>query len=493
MRRVGAILVAPPRALVRVLVALFALLTARSGSAEGVTSGGMEVEDRAKLAEAQAKAGEAQARAAEAEAELEANGGGRAEAVERRMPEDVGAERPLPDADTARRILARMMLIRRFEERAGEMYAKAKIGGFLHLCIGEEATVVGAVDALRDGDYLLSTYREHGQALARGTPANAVMAELFGRVDGCSKGRGGSMHLFDFERRFLGGYGIVGGNLPLAAGVALACDYEETDDAVLCMFGDGASNQGTFGETMNLVALWRLPVVFLVVNNQFGMGTALERHSAVTDLSQKSAGFGVPGSRCNGMDVLDVHACVSEALRAAREERRPQLVEAVTYRYRGHSMADPEEYRTKEEVEEWRRHDPIVTFRARLAEHGGLTDEDAEKLDQDAVGTVDEAVEFADQSPFPDLDSLYDDIYVYGEQVRGWHTVDERSPDLHPGEQERDAPEVSHELAEAGAAYANVGDAQERRRRHRDRGEPDEEQGEGEPSAEEREDEGGGD
>ena len=471
MRRVAALLVAPARALIRLLVAVFALLSARSTSGEGVTSGSMEVEDRTRAAEPDGT-----------------DGGGRTEAAPRRPPEDVGSQRSLPDADTARRILERMMLIRRFEERAGEMYAKAKIGGFLHLCIGEEATIVGAVDAMRDGDYLLSTYREHGQAIARGTSPNAVMAELFGRVDGCSKGRGGSMHLFDYERRFLGGYGIVGGNLPLAAGVALACDYRETEDAVLCMLGDGASNQGTFGETMNLAALWQLPVVFLVVNNQFGMGTALERHSAVTDLSKKSAGFGVPGSRCNGMDVLDVHACVTEALRCAREERRPQLLEAVTYRYRGHSMADPEEYRTKEEVEEWRRHDPIVTFRARLADEGLLSDDEAEKLDSTAIRTVDEAVEFADSSPFPDLDSLYDDIYVYGEQVRGWYAVDERSPDVHPGEQEREAPEVAHELAEAGAAYANVGDAQERRRQRR----PSEE-GEGEPAAGERDEEGGGD
>src|ERR671914_1705699 len=205
----------------------------------------------------------------------------------------------LPDEETCRTVLSKMMLIRRFEERAGEMYAKAKIGGFLHLCIGEEATVVGTVNALRDADYLLSTYREHGQALARGTPANAVMAELFGRVDGCSKGRGGSMHLFDMERRFLGGYGIVGGNLPLAAGVALASDYTGTEDATLCMFGDGATNQGTFGETMNLAALWSLPIVFMVINNQFGMGTALERHSAVTDLSRRGDGFGVPGTRCD--------------------------------------------------------------------------------------------------------------------------------------------------------------------------------------------------
>src|SRR2546423_2311647 len=400
--RPGAILVAPWRAIVRLCLALVALLTARTRAAEGVTSGEMAVEDTAKLAEAEAKAGEARARAAEAEIAIAGGGGG----VARRLPEDVGSEHPLPGADTSRRVLQRMMLIRRFEERAGEMYAKAKIGGFLHLCIGEEATVVGSIDALRDGDYLLSTYREHGQALARGTSPNAVMAELFGRVDGCSKGRGGSMHLFDYERRFLGGYGIVGGNLPLAAGVALACDYQGTDDAVLCMFGDGASNQGTFGETMNLVALWDLPIVFLVVNNQFGMGTALERHSAVTDLSQKSAGFGVPGRRCNGMDVLDVHACVSEALRSARAERRPQLVEAVTYRYRGHSMADPEEYRSKEDVEEGRKRDPINVFKGRMTDDGMFSEEDAEKLNQKATERVDAAVEFADNSPFPDLDSL---------------------------------------------------------------------------------------
>ncbi len=498
--RISRMVTAPFRVLVRAFLAAVTFLLARDrptverGRGEGVTSEAMEASERAKLAEAEAKAGEAQAKAAEAALAAEGDGHGDPErAVERRPPEDLGREHPLPDADEARRILEKMVLIRRFEERAGEMYAKAKIGGFLHLCIGEEATIVGTIDAMRDGDYLLSTYREHGQAIARGTHPNAVMAELFGREDGCSRGRGGSMHLFDLERRFLGGYGIVGGNLPLAAGVALACDYEETDDAVVCMFGDGASNQGTFGETMNFVALWNLPIVFLVVNNQFGMGTALERHSAVTDLSQKSAGFGVPGWRCNGMDVLDVHASVGEALKKAREDRQPQLVEAVTYRYRGHSMADPEEYRTKEEVEEWRSRDPILTFRKRLSDEDLLSEEEAEKMDEEAVKTVDEAVEFADASPFPDLASLYDDIYVYGDQVRGWHTVDERSPDVHPGEQERDAPDVSHELAEAAAAYANVGDAQERRRRQRNEGEPDEESGEGEPSAEEREDEGGAD
>jgi pyruvate dehydrogenase E1 component alpha subunit len=364
----------------------------------------------------------------------------------------------LPDKDTCLTVLEKMLLIRRFEERAGEMYAKAKIGGFLHLCIGEEATIVGATQALRETDYLMSTYREHGQAIARGTHPNEVMAELFGREGGCSSGRGGSMHLFDWDKRFLGGYGIVGGSLPLSAGVALACDYTGSEDVILSMMGDGATNQGTFGETMNLAALWKLPVVFVIINNQFGMGTALHRHSAVTDLSMKAQGFGVPGTRCDGMDVLDVHDVVTNALKCAREERKPQLVEAVTYRFRGHSMADPEEYRTKEEVEEWRKRDPIESFGKRLMDEGVVSDGDLAKLDEQAIATVDDAVKFADKSPFPDLDSLYDHVYVYGEQVKGWYTVDERSPDLHPGEEERDAPEISHELAKAGAAYAGTGE-----------------------------------
>jgi pyruvate dehydrogenase E1 component subunit alpha len=312
----------------------------------------------------------------------------------------------LPDADTSRAILRRMLLIRRFEERAGEMYAKAKIGGFLHLCIGEEATIVGAVDALRETDYLVSTYREHGQALARGTEPKFVMAELFGKKDGCSGGRGGSMHLFDAERRFYGGYGIVGGNLPIAAGLALASEYRGEDDVTLCMMGDGATNQGTFGETMNLAALWKLPVVFVVVNNQFGMGTALDRHSAVTDLSVKAAGFGIPGTRCDGMDVLDVHRMVGEAVRCAREERKPQLVEAVTYRFRGHSVADPEEYRSDEEVEEWEKRDPVKTFAAQI------DDLDFDALDEEVVAVVDAAVDFAEESPFPDLESIYEDLYA---------------------------------------------------------------------------------
>ncbi len=343
----------------------------------------------------------------------------------------------LPEPAAAREWLETMTLIRRFEERAGEMYAKAKIGGFLHLSIGEEATIVGAVRAMRATDYLISTYREHGQALARGTSPDAVMAELFGREGGVSRGRGGSMHLFDPARRFMGGYGIVGGNLPIAAGLALASDYTGTEDATVCMLGDGASNQGTFGETMNLAALWRLPVVFVVVNNQFGMGTALARHSAVTDLRRKGEGFGVPGVRCDGMDVVDTYNTVAEALRAAREERRPTLVEAVTYRFRGHSMADPEEYRTKEQVAEWRKRDPIELFADRLVEAGVLAEADRQAVDEAAIARVDQAVAFADASPEPTPESLYDNVYVIGDQVPGWYSVDERSAGVHKGEDER--------------------------------------------------------
>jgi pyruvate dehydrogenase E1 component alpha subunit len=373
------------------------------------------------------------------------------------------ADRELPEPDVAREWLETMLLIRRFEERAGEMYAKAKVGGFLHLAIGEEATIVGSVRAMRDDDYLISTYRSHGHALARGTPPDNVMAELFGRVDGCSKGRGGSMHMFDLSRRFRGGYCIVGGNLPLAAGMAMASDYRGKDEVTLCQFGDGATNQGTFGETMNLAALWKLPVVFMVTNNQYGMGTALERHSAVTDLQVKSEGFGVPGMECDGMDVADTYETVGEALRRAREDRQPVLVEAITYRFRGHSMADPEEYRSKEQVEEWRKRDPIALWAERLEGEGVLSGEDREGIDHAAVARVDQAVAFADRSPFPEPESLYDDVYVLGDQVKGWYSVDARSAGVHRGEDERDMPEaergpiVGYDEAVAQASREDLG------------------------------------
>jgi pyruvate dehydrogenase E1 component alpha subunit len=342
---------------------------------------------------------------------------------------------PAASSDASRNVewLTTMTLIRRFEERAGEMYARAKVGGFLHLSIGEEAAIVGSARALRDSDYLISTYRSHGHALVRGTPPEKVMAELFGRVDGCCGGRGGSMHMFDLERRFMGGYGIVGGNLPIAAGIGLASDYTGQDDVTLCTFGDGASNQGTFGETLNLAALWKLPVVFLVTNNQFGMGTALGRHSAVTDLQRKGESLGVPGMRCDGMDVLDTYNVLSQALHQVRETRQPVLVEAITYRFRGHSMADPEEYRTKEEVAHWRERDPLVVFGAQLERDGVLSTPELEQIDHEAIARVDAAVAFAEASPFPTAESLYDDVYVLGDQARedrarGWYSLETTRP-----------------------------------------------------------------
>ncbi len=365
----------------------------------------------------------------------------------------MSTDRPLPDAETAREWLATMTLIRRFEERAGEMYARARVGGFLHLSIGEEATIVGSARALREQDYLISTYRSHGHALVRGTPPDNVMAELFGRVDGCSGGRGGSMHMFDLGRRFMGGYGIVGGNLPIAAGIALASDYQGLDEVTLCVFGDGASNQGTFGETLNLAALWRLPVVFMVTNNQFGMGTALRRHSAVTDLQRKGESLGVPGMRCDGMDVLDTYAVLCEAVERVREERRPLLVEAVTYRFRGHSMADPEEYRTKEEVARWRERDPLPAFARRLLQAGVIDASEQAQIDEAAIARVDAAVAFAEASPFPAPESLYDDVYVLDGEARGRYAKD-------PGE-ERVAELAA---AQAGARTNGRGGAHEQGR-----------------------------
>jgi pyruvate dehydrogenase E1 component alpha subunit len=345
--------------------------------------------------------------------------------------------RKLPEPGVAREWLETMTLIRRFEERAGEMYARAKVGGFLHLSIGEEATIVGSARALREHDYLISTYRSHGHAIVRGTPPENVMAELFGRADGCSGGRGGSMHMFDAARRFMGGYGIVGGNLPIAAGLALASDYEGSEDVTLCTFGDGASNQGTFGETLNLAALWNLPVVFMVTNNQFGMGTSLSRHSAVTDLRRKGESLGVPGMRCDGMDVLDTYAVLCEAVAHVREQRSPVLVEAVTYRFRGHSMADPEQYRSKEEVAHWRERDPIPAFGQRLLAEGALDQDALAQIDAHAIERVDAAVEFAEASPFPTPESLYDDVYVVDPASSGWYSVKTTDPhDAAPESQE---------------------------------------------------------
>ena len=359
----------------------------------------------------------------------------------------------LPDAPTCYELLRQMALIRRFEEEAGRQYQRAKAGGFLHLAIGEEATIVGTASVMREEDYLIGAYRTHGHAIARGTDPKRVMAELFGRIDGTSGGRGGSMHVFDRERRFMGGYGIVGGSLPIAAGLALACDYRSEDSVTVCMFGDGASNTGNFGETMNLAALWKLPVFFLVENNLYGMGTSVERHSAQTDLSKKAKGYGVPGERIDGMDVIAVRDAVAEGIRKAREDRRPTILEAFTYRYRGHSAADPEVYREREEVEEWREKDPIESFAKRCVKDGVLGEREVQEVRDKAEEQVLAAVEFADASPEPALDTLYESLYVLGGE--GWYAVDERSPEPHRGEREEEAmPQAARELAEAGAAYA---------------------------------------
>jgi pyruvate dehydrogenase E1 component alpha subunit len=359
----------------------------------------------------------------------------------------------LPDAATCYELLARMALIRRFEEEAGRQYQRARAGGFLHLAIGEEATIVGTTSVMREEDFLIGTYRTHGHAIARGTEPNHVMAELFGRVDGTSGGRGGSMHIFDAEKRFMGGYGIVGGNLPIAAGLALASQYKGEDAVTVCMFGDGASNTGNFGETMNLAALWKLPVFFLVENNLYGMGTSVERHSAQTDLSKKAEGYGIEGTRIDGMDVVAVREAVTEGLRLAREEQRPTLVEAFTYRYRGHSAADPEVYREREEVEEWQEKDPIESFAKRCFEADVLGEREVQQARDAAEEEVKAAVEFAEASPEPALDTMYENLYARTEPG-GWYAVDERSPEPHRGEDEQEMPETARELAEAGAAYA---------------------------------------
>src|SRR6478609_489594 len=363
----------------------------------------------------------------------------------------------LPDAASCYELLARMALIRRFEEEAGRQYQRAKAGGFLHLAIGEEATIVGTTSVMRDEDFLIGTYRTHGHAIARGTEPKRVMAELFGRVDGTSGGRGGSMHIFDAERRFMGGYGIVGGNLPIAAGLGLASQYKGEDAVTVCMFGDGASNTGNFGETMNLAALWKLPVFFLVENNLYGMGTAVERHSAQTDLSKKAEGYGVPGARADGMDVIAVREAVAAGIEEAREESRPTLLEVVTYRYRGHSAADPEVYREREEVEQWREKDPIESFARRCVEAGVLGEREVQQARDAAEQTVVAATEFAEASPEPPLDTMYENLYAL-DDPGGWYAVDERSPEPHRGEREGTMPDAARELAEAGAAYAEQPD-----------------------------------
>jgi pyruvate dehydrogenase E1 component alpha subunit len=320
------------------------------------------------------------------------------------------------DARLASRLLSDMKLIRRFEEKAAESYALGKIGGFLHLYIGEEAVAVGATSVLRPDDYAISAYREHGHCLAKGSDPRRVMAELYGRRDGLSHGKGGSMHLFDKATNFLGGHAIVGAHLPIAAGVAFGINYLGGDQVIVCYFGDGAVPQGEFHESMNLAALWRLPVVYICENNRYAMGTSVERALAQTDIWRFGQVYGIPAEPVDGMDVLAVREVVGRAVERARREKRPSLVEARTYRFRGHSMRDPAGavYRTKEEVEREKQRDPIVLFQERCLREGWLTDADAQAIDKDVNDRIDEAVAFADASPEPPVEWLLTDIYREG-------------------------------------------------------------------------------
>ncbi|MBI2491680.1 MAG: pyruvate dehydrogenase (acetyl-transferring) E1 component subunit alpha [Candidatus Rokubacteria bacterium] len=306
-----------------------------------------------------------------------------------------------------------MLLIRRFEEKAAEAYTLGKIGGFLHLYIGEEAVAVGATSALRPDDYAISAYREHGHCLAKGSDPRRVMAELFGRRDGLSKGKGGSMHLFDRSVNFLGGHAIVGSHLPVAAGVAFAIKYEARDQVIVCYFGDGAVPQGEFHESLNLAALWGLPVIYLCENNRYAMGTSTERALAQTEIWKFGQTYGIPAEKVDGMDVLAIREAVARAAARARRGSTPSLIEADTYRFRGHSMRDPAGavYRTKDEVEHEKQRDPIVLFRARALREGWFSEEEARLIEKDAHDRVDEAVAFADASPEPPDEWLFTDIY----------------------------------------------------------------------------------
>jgi pyruvate dehydrogenase E1 component alpha subunit len=325
--------------------------------------------------------------------------------------------RPLPwtglDRDFARRLLREMSLIRRFEEKAAEMYALGKIGGFLHLYIGQEAVAVGATAALRPGDYVISSYREHGHCLAKGSDPGRVMAELFGRRDGLCKGKGGSMHLFDKAVNFLGGHAIVGAQLPKAAGVGLAIKYKRGDQVVLCYFGDGAVPQGEFHESMNLAALWDLPVIYLCENNGYAMGTAVHRALAQPEIWRFAEVYGMHGEAVDGMDVMAVHECVTRAVAKARHDGQPALIEARTYRFRGHSMRDPAGavYRTRAEVESEKRRDPIMVFTDRCLQEGVLTPHEIEDIQSSVNRIVDDAVAFAEASPEPPAEWLTTDVY----------------------------------------------------------------------------------
>jgi len=323
------------------------------------------------------------------------------------------------DAKLNRDLLHAMLLQRRFEEKVGEAYALGKIGGFCHLYIGQEAVSAGIIPLLRDDDYVITTYRDHGQALVRGLTPRSVMAELFGRIDGCSRGKGGSMHLFDRNVNFLGGHGIVGGHVPMAAGVGFAIKYRGGDQVCVCFMGESVVNTGAFHEALNMSALWKLPCVYVIENNKYGMGTAVERAAAIKDLSRRAESYdGMYAEHVDGQDVMDVRAAAERALGYARKESKPVLLELRTYRYMGHSMSDAVSgtYRTKAELDEYLKRDPISLFKARLIDAGELTDADFTAMEQEIKATVQDAWDFADASPEPPLESLYEDVLVTTER-----------------------------------------------------------------------------
>ncbi len=311
-------------------------------------------------------------------------------------------------------LLYMMLLGRRFEEKAAEAYAIGKIGGFCHLYIGQEAVTIGSFAALQPDDYVITAYREHVQALTRGIPARVVMAELYGRADGSSGGKGGSMHLYSREKNFLGGWGIVGGQIPLGTGVGFAIKYRGEDRVCLCFMGEAAVNQGAFHESLNMAALWKLPVIYIVENNRFGMGTAWERASSLYDIAQKAEAYDMPSGIADGMDVLAMYEAVKEAVDRARAESVPTLIEARCYRFMGHSMSDPVHgvYRTKEEVEEQKGKDPIRSFIDRLREEDLITEDELKAIDDRAQDEVDDAAEFAEQSAEPEAAALFEDVYA---------------------------------------------------------------------------------
>jgi pyruvate dehydrogenase E1 component alpha subunit len=305
-----------------------------------------------------------------------------------------------------------MWLMRRFEERCAELYQRARIGGYCHLNLGEEATVVGLMAALEPRDYLFTNYREHGYALAKGIEPGRVMAELFGKATGVSRGRGGSMHLFDAAARLMGGYAIVGGQIPLATGAAHAIAYRGSDEIVMCQMGDGTTNIGAFHESLNMAQLWKLPIVYVIVNNQTGMGTKVEAASAEPELYKRACAYRMASERVDGNDLLAVRDAARRAVDRARNESLPTLLEAVSFRLRGHSVVDPARYRSKEEVDRGRAQDPVAAFRARLIQAGILDEAGVTALEAEVEQELQQAIDFADASPDPSVEELFDDVYA---------------------------------------------------------------------------------